>query len=472
MGRDVVDQNENKSPATDFVTNPTGRHPKHRDSMDPFSPREGKEIIWKNVNMTVGGNKKKEGRQLLTNVWGCVPKREMTAIMGPSGAGKTSLLNILAGRIRSGGSVTVSSHVRLNKYVVDPTKINVRKQIAFVTQDDSLFVTSTPRECIRFSAKLRLPRDTTNEEIESLTSRILEELDLTSCADSCVGGGLMTGLSGGERRRTSVGVELVVKPAVVFLDEPTSGLDSFAAEQLVNVLKKVANAGSAVLLTIHQPSSDVFSSFDHLILLHSGRIMYEGSVDVVPSVFAERGFPLPANFNPADWIMKIAKRIPEAELKAAGFFPEDTYSLGKPKAITGTVERVGDSTRCLVDEHSGSGKYHAVFTIEFALQFKREMLNMIRNKRLSAVRLLNATFMGLMVGCVFLGAGSRSKDDIMNFQGHFGALVMTLTMSMFGTAIPTLLTFPEERPVFIENIQQIITTLFRIFYLDWEEKRY
>ena len=135
--------------------------------------------------------------------------------MGPSGAGKTSLLNILAGRASSHGRVKITSDVRLNNYAVDPTAIAVRKLIAFVAQDDSLQVTSTPREAIRFSAKLRLPRSTTDHELEKLTTRMITELGLTSCADTMVGGELIKGISGGERKRTSVGVELVVKPALV-----------------------------------------------------------------------------------------------------------------------------------------------------------------------------------------------------------------------------------------------------------------
>jgi ABC-type multidrug transport system ATPase subunit len=131
--------------------------------------------------------------------------------MGPSGAGKTSLLNILAGRATTGGRIKVGCDIRLNNYRVDPTKIATRKLIAFVAQDDSLQVTSTPREAIMFSAKLRLPRSTTDSQLEKLTNRMISELGLTSCADTIVGGELIKGISGGERKRTSVGVELVTK---------------------------------------------------------------------------------------------------------------------------------------------------------------------------------------------------------------------------------------------------------------------
>jgi ABC-type multidrug transport system ATPase subunit len=222
---------------------------------------------------------------------------------------KTVLLNILAGRASTSGRIKISTDVRLNNVAVDPTNIVVRKQIAFVAQDDSLQITATPREAIRFSAKLRLSRDTTDSELDKLTTRMIRELGLISCADTIVGGPLLKGISGGERKRTSVGVELVVRPALVFLDEPTSGLDSFSAVQLCHVLKNVAKAGASVLFTIHQPSSEIFNSFDHLILLNQGQVMYQGSVEGVPDYFADRGRPSPPNYNPADWIMVRSRHV-------------------------------------------------------------------------------------------------------------------------------------------------------------------
>ena len=231
--------------------------------------------------------------------------------MGPSGAGKTSLLNVLAGRMRTGNKIDVQTNVRLNNYEVsDPSKMEVRQMIAFVAQDDSLPVTETPREAIRFSAKLRLGRSMTDEQLDNLTEYMLEELGLTSCADTVVGGPLIKGISGGERKRTSVGVELVVRPSMVFLDEPTSGLDAFSAVQVCRMLKKVANAGASVLFTIHQPSSRIFREFDHLILLNKGRVMYQGPVACVGEYFAARGHACPENYNPSDWMMVSSATLP------------------------------------------------------------------------------------------------------------------------------------------------------------------
>ena len=191
---------------------------------------------------------------------------------GPSGAGKTMLLHVLSGRTSSNAKFTVQSQVRLDQTLVDPTDIHIRRKIALVSQDDSLSTSSTPRECIMFSAKLRMPRDTSDAEHEALTESMLRELGLEACSNVLVGGGgsLVPGISGGERKRTSVGVELVTRPEMVFLDEPTSGLDSFSALQLCQVLKRVALAGASVMFTIHQPSSDIFDSFDRRLVQDPG----------------------------------------------------------------------------------------------------------------------------------------------------------------------------------------------------------
>lgn len=150
-------------------------------------------------------------------------------------AGKTSLLNILAGRSQNNSTISINSDIRMNEFQVDPTAIQVRKQIAFVAQDDSLSFTATPKEAIRFSAKLRLPRITTDEEIEELTKTMLAELGLVDCEDTMIGGELIKGISGGERKRTSVGVELVTKPSLVFLDGEQQNSDQLLCFWNINL---------------------------------------------------------------------------------------------------------------------------------------------------------------------------------------------------------------------------------------------
>eukprot|EP00980_Cylindrotheca_fusiformis_P027786 scaffold22559_cov111-Cylindrotheca_fusiformis.AAC.25 len=417
---------------------------------DPFAYREGKTLLWRDINMTLAGKKDSSDIKLLEGVWGEVPEQKTTAIMGPSGAGKTSLLNILAGRAASRGRITIDAEIRLNNYIVDPKKIEVRQHIAFVAQDDSLQITSTPREAIYFSAKLRLPRDTEEKTLIKLTNKMLRELGLETCADTYVGGALLKGISGGERKRTSIGVELVVKPSMVFLDEPTSGLDSFSAMQVCQVLQKVARAGSSVLFTIHQPASEIFNEFDQLILLNKGRVMYQGAVEDVPDYFEARGHPLPPKYNPADWIMNVAQSVPMDELNQLGFFPQDERDLPDP----GTeifVDGKDESGHANGDELAEIDTRGASMPTQLKLLYTRELRNISRDVNAVGARFGLAIVMSLLVGIIFFEVGDTDSAVSQNLQSHFGALVMIMIMSMMGSAQPALLAFPDERPVFLRE---------------------
>lgn len=318
-------------------------------------------------------------------------------------------MNILAGRAASRGRIKIDAEIRLNNYIVDPKKIEVRKHIAFVAQDDSLQVTSTPREAIYFSAKLRLPRNTPEKTLVKLVDKMITELGLESCADTYIGGALLKGISGGERKRTSIGVELVVKPEMVFLDEPTSGLDSFSAVQLCQVLKKVANAGSSVLFTIHQPASEIFSSFDQLILLNKGRVMYQGAVDDVPAYFSLRGHPLPPKYNPADWIMSVAQSVPLEDLGRAGYYPEDTRNL--PEQDTEIFVNGKDESGLSNEEYEKIERRPASIGTQIRLLYDRELKNIARDKSILGARLALTCFMSTLIGIIFLNVGDTDKSN-------------------------------------------------------------
>jgi ABC-type multidrug transport system ATPase subunit len=132
--------------------------------------------------------------------------------MGPSGAGKSSLLNVLAGRSSSAAGITIEGKITVGGKVINP--VTFRKNIAYVMQDDALLATATPREAIRFSANMRLPSSYSKEKIDSMVEVLLDELGILNCADVMIGGALIKGISGGQRKRTSVGVELITEPKV------------------------------------------------------------------------------------------------------------------------------------------------------------------------------------------------------------------------------------------------------------------
>mmetsp|Transcript_2833 Transcript_2833/g.5300 ORF Transcript_2833/g.5300 Transcript_2833/m.5300 type:complete len:404 (+) Transcript_2833:1198-2409(+) len=220
--------------------------------------------------------------------------------------------------------------------------------------------------------------------------------------------------------------------------------------QLIQVLKKVANAGSSVLFTIHQPSSDVFNSFDSIILMNGGQVMATGEVNDMYSFFCDRGQPIPNHYNPADWLMHVAQTVSKAELLKAGFFPEDSRAMIKEGDTSSTtiIEEPDDSSNSF---NSRIDTAQVTFKTQVAMLLQREWRNIIRNKKALAARFVFTTVMSFLLGVIFWKVGERSLSSFPNLQSHFGSMVMVLMLSMFGTAQPSLLAFPEERPVFLRE---------------------
>jgi len=170
-------------------------------------------------------------------------------------------------------------------------------------QDDVLYDSFTPREALTFAARLKL--NTSEPEQDARVEELLEELGLINVANTLIGSAIRKTISGGERKRTSIGVELITDPSLILLDEPTSGLDSFKALQIVRLLDRQAKKGKTVITTIHQPSSEAFQTFDRLILMMDGYIVYQGKAKDSTSYFSTIGFNCPTRSNPADYFMKV-----------------------------------------------------------------------------------------------------------------------------------------------------------------------
>lgn len=169
-------------------------------------------------------------------------------------------------------------------------------------QDDVLFETFTCYECLYFAAKLRLNR--TEDIIVERIEELIKQLGLEKCRNTIVGNVMVKGLSGGEKKRTAIAVELITNPKVIFFDEPTSGLDSFTTLKLVKLMKEQAMKGKMIISTIHQPSSQAFNLFDKLILMSEGRIIYQGEASEATDYFKKIGYVCPRFCNPADFFLK------------------------------------------------------------------------------------------------------------------------------------------------------------------------
>ena len=266
-------------------------------------------------------------KTIISGMSGVVRPGEMLAMLGPSGSGKTTLLTALGERHGHGGRALLSGKITYNG---QPFSGAVKRRTGFVTQHDVLYPHLTVAETLWYTALLRLPRALGAGEKRAQAEAVARELGLAKVAHSMVGGVRgVRGLSGGERKRVSIGLEMLVDPSLLLLDEPTSGLDSTTAARIVGTLRRMAaDGGRTVVVTIHQPSSRLYHMFDKVLLLSAdGRPIYYGRAADALSYFAAVGFASPLSLNPADLMLDLANGTPPPPILAQIFIPPLSLSL-------------------------------------------------------------------------------------------------------------------------------------------------
>ncbi|XP_074276383.1 ABC transporter G family member 24-like isoform X2 [Silene latifolia] len=261
------------------------------------------EIDFKDLTLTLKGKK----RHLLKNLTGKIMAGHISAVMGPSGAGKTTFLTALAGKATG---CTQNGLILVNGR---PESIHSYKKIVgFVPQDDIVHGNLTVEENLWFSARCRLSSHLPRADKVLILERVIMNLGLQEVRDSLVGTVEERGISGGQRKRVNVGLEMVMEPSLLFLDEPTSGLDSSSSRLLLRALKHEALAGVNICMVVHQPSYALFRMFDDLILLAKGGLMvYHGSVRQVEEYFSGLGINVPERVNPPDYFIDILEGLVE-----------------------------------------------------------------------------------------------------------------------------------------------------------------
>mmetsp|Transcript_9196 Transcript_9196/g.19935 ORF Transcript_9196/g.19935 Transcript_9196/m.19935 type:complete len:597 (+) Transcript_9196:91-1881(+) len=384
---------------------------------------------WQNVSYSIGE------KVILNSLSGSIKSGDFYALVGPSGSGKTSLLNILSGRTSTSGKKLVTGKFNLNGLDVQPRAI--RRTVAYVLQDDIMFPTATVREALEFSAKLRLSSSTTKAERDNLVEQLLDSLGLKSVEDTIIGSELIRGLSGGERKRCAIGVELVTNPGMIFLDEPTSGLDSFSAFKVVDILQQLTRkTNCTIVCTIHQPSSPIFSMFTHVCALAAGTVVYNGPVNMVPSKLEEMGFSIPVHSNPADHLLLLA------QTEALSGFPSYNHD----------DELCTDLRSPIIVQELGSLEEQAMasFVSQAWELAKREFKRISRNRAATIATYSVICVLHFVFGVIFMHAGDRLHPGY-TVNAEFGALTMVFVSAMFASSQGPLVTLPLEKEIFMRE---------------------
>ncbi|XP_072982848.1 ABC transporter G family member 23 [Typha latifolia] len=381
-----------------------------------------RKLIVSNISYRVPRN-----GSILTSVSFAARSSEILAVVGPSGAGKSTLLRVLSGRIEASqfNPTSISLNDRL---MTSPAQL--RKLCGFVTQEDNLLPLLTVKETLMFTAKFRL-KDMSSSEKEERVMSLMQELGLDHIADSYVGDEEFRGISGGERKRVSIAVDVIHDPPVLLVDEPTSGLDSRSALQVVELLASMAKSRTQILiLTIHQPSYRILGYVSTFLLLSHGTVAHYGSLKSLEETISRMGLKIPTQLNPLEYAMEITQQLEEHY--DAKFSQEDCLDE-ELLIVDGEIDDRDRDPYCSIWQEVTS----------LAWRFWRIIY---RTKQLFAARTMQAIVGGLGLGSVYLHV-KTDADGVANRLGLF-AFSLSFLLSSTVEALPIFL---QERRVLMRE---------------------
>ncbi|KAJ3046553.1 hypothetical protein HK097_000762, partial [Rhizophlyctis rosea] len=422
------------------------------------------EIYWEDVRFSVvsGRGKKKKEREILKGVGGRVKPGEMVAIMGGSGAGKSTLLNILSGRIPAGKP---SGLILANGKIREKTKW--KRSVGYVEQEDLMYTNLTVRETLTTAALLRLPNTHfSRQQKADRVEEVLGMLGLSHIADSRIGDSTTGGISGGEKKRVSIGIELVTDPGTLFLDEPTTGLDSATAQNIADMLKQLAvKHGKTIILTIHMPRETILEKFDHVALLSQGKMAWFGPSKDALQHFEHMGYKCPPHTNPADFYLDTITpdtRDPNALKRVEKLHSEwekikDRYvkpidrSLNddatKTKQAVRKDKKAAKGLRKDWDGGKGEGNWGVGWFEEVGILLGRNFKDLLRNKVVLISTAMQTIVILLLIGFVFFQIG----NDQASVQNRTGVLFFICINQTFSWLMPIITVFPLERRIILRE---------------------
>ncbi|XP_074311063.1 ABC transporter G family member 9-like [Silene latifolia] len=377
-------------------------------------------------------------RVILKGVSGVVRPSEMLAMLGPSGSGKTTLLTALGGRL--GGNLKGSI-----SYNGKPFSKQTKRNTGFVTQDDVLYAHLTVTETLVYTALLRLPNTMTKDEKIRQAEGVIVQLGLTRCKSSIVGGHHLRGVSGGERKRVSIGQEMLIDPSLLFLDEPTSGLDSTTAQRIVSTLSELANGGRTVVMTIHQPSSRLFYMFHKVMLLSEGNALYFGNGAQVMDYFESVGYAPSVAMNPADFLLDLANGVGPDETEDHVIVKEKLIVSYKNKLANKVKEELEeeedkDGVVCEGNDPYKGEEWPTTWWQQFSVLLKRGLKER-KHESFDMLKIAEIVLVALLAGLLWW------QSKISNLQDQIGLLYFTSGFWGFFPLFEAIFTFPPERMI-------------------------
>ncbi|XP_064623531.1 ATP-binding cassette sub-family G member 8-like [Lineus longissimus] len=383
----------------------------------------------------------------------------MLAILGSSGSGKTSLLDVLACR-NTGG--LIRGQIALNGQPVD--QATMRDCSAYVKQDDCLLEHLTVRETLTFVAHLKLPANCPSDKIEEQVEHLMAELGLSHVSSVKVGGEKVRGVSGGERRRVSIAMQMLLDPDILFLDEPTSGLDSFTAYNIVALLSSLAQRGKLVILTIHQPRSNIFELFDQVMVLSQGNMVYHGLAKEMEGYFHRLGYPCPELTNPCDFFVDLAtvdmtSPKTESETRRRMDMLVDAYGKYRSRVIKNdTPPSVSVSEEA--SNETSAGTVHAGPVKQFSILCRRAFRNHIEDYGFLAVQAVIALAMSFLIGLIYFQLTNNQFD----LRDRFALMFLIGALYPYNVVLDVVGEYHKERRILFRETNDGLYTVGPYFF--------
>ncbi|GJU56498.1 ABC transporter G family member 6-like protein [Tanacetum coccineum] len=401
---------------------------------------------------------------LLNDISGQARDGEILAVLGASGSGKSTLIDALANRI---DKKSLKGMITLNGEQLESRLLKVIS--AYVMQDDLLFPMLTVEETLMFAAEFRLPRTLSKSKKQLRVQALIDQLGLRNAAKTIIGDEGHRGVSGGERRRVSIGIDIIHDPIILLLDEPTSGLDSTSAYMVVKVLQRIAQSGSIVIMSVHQPSYRILGLLDRLLFLSRGQTVYSGSPANLPLYFSDFGHPIPDKENRTEFALDLIRELegsPGGTKSLVEFnkswqnlkrstrnsvgYETPTHGLSLKEAIGASISRgklvSGAGATNDINPSSLVPTFANPMWMEMAVLSRRSIMNSRRMPELFGIRLGAVVVTGFILATMFWNLDNSPKG-VQERLGFF-AFAMSTTFYTCADALPVFL---QERYIFMRE---------------------